>query len=186
LYFTDHHRELGRRVTEGRRREFRQFAAFTDPATRERIPDPQAPATFEASRLDWPEQQRQPHAGVLRLYKELLHLRHTEPALRAAGRDDYDVSAVGASGLVLLRRAADGPDLVLVCEFLQGARVRLDDLPVLHGRPGRRWEVVLTTEDPRFCPDPDPPRCDLAPPARAIDFGRPGAVLLRGHPAPPG
>ncbi len=42
LYFTDHDEDLGKIVTEGRRREFRHFLAFVDPAEREKIPDPQA------------------------------------------------------------------------------------------------------------------------------------------------
>ncbi|HEU0302613.1 MAG TPA: malto-oligosyltrehalose trehalohydrolase, partial [Longimicrobium sp.] len=45
-YFTDHPAELGKLVTEGRRREFGRFSAFADPAVRERIPDPQAASTF--------------------------------------------------------------------------------------------------------------------------------------------
>lgn len=50
-YFTDHNAELGKLVTEGRRREFGKFKAFNDPATREKIPDPQAQTTFENSKL---------------------------------------------------------------------------------------------------------------------------------------
>src|SRR5207302_1405895 len=45
-FFTDHNPELGRLVTEGRRTEFKSFSAFSDPKTRERIPDPQAESTF--------------------------------------------------------------------------------------------------------------------------------------------
>ena len=51
LYFTDHEDgELGRLVTEGRRREFAAFGAHA-----EDVPDPQAQATFERSKLDWDE-----------------------------------------------------------------------------------------------------------------------------------
>ena len=41
-YFTDLEPELGGAVTEGRRHEFKDFPEFSDPAARERIPDPQA------------------------------------------------------------------------------------------------------------------------------------------------
>ncbi|MEO6828969.1 MAG: malto-oligosyltrehalose trehalohydrolase, partial [Acidobacteriaceae bacterium] len=53
LFFTDHNAELGRLVTEGRRKEFMHFDAFADEARRESIPDPQADSTFLASKLDW-------------------------------------------------------------------------------------------------------------------------------------
>ncbi len=48
-FFTDHNEELAELVREGRRSEFKHFAAFKDPALREQIPDPNAEATFEAS-----------------------------------------------------------------------------------------------------------------------------------------
>jgi maltooligosyltrehalose trehalohydrolase len=77
LYFTDHEdRELGRKVTEGRRRE---FAAFGWRA--EEIPDPQAHETFERSRLDWNERGKEPHAGLLAWHRRLIELRREIPAL---------------------------------------------------------------------------------------------------------
>ena len=47
-YFTDLGPDLGRLVTEGRRTEFAAFPEFSDPGGPERIPDPQAEATFRA------------------------------------------------------------------------------------------------------------------------------------------
>ena len=40
---------------------------LTDPAARQRIPDPQADTTFLASKLRWAEQESEPHAELLRL-----------------------------------------------------------------------------------------------------------------------
>ena len=57
LFFTDFNPELGRLVTEGRRSEFAAFRAFADPDVRDSIPDPQAEATFLASKLDLDERQ---------------------------------------------------------------------------------------------------------------------------------
>jgi maltooligosyltrehalose trehalohydrolase len=70
-FFTDHHDELGRLVTEGRRREF----SFSQSS----IPDPQLLETFQASKLRWDELSAEPHASVLRLYKSLLQMRRLEP-----------------------------------------------------------------------------------------------------------
>jgi maltooligosyltrehalose trehalohydrolase len=56
LYFTDHQdSELGRNVTEGRRREFTAFG--WNP---KEIPDPQAVETFERSKLNWSERDEEP------------------------------------------------------------------------------------------------------------------------------
>ncbi|KDE21245.1 hypothetical protein AZ09_00065, partial [Acetobacter aceti 1023] len=51
-FFCDFHGQLAERIKEGRRNEFSQFSAFQDAQTRQRIPDPNAFATFEASRPD--------------------------------------------------------------------------------------------------------------------------------------
>jgi maltooligosyltrehalose trehalohydrolase len=72
LFFTDFHDDLADAVREGRRGEFAAFPDFSDAAARASIPDPNAAATFEASR---PEPG--PDADEWRaLYADLLALRH--------------------------------------------------------------------------------------------------------------
>ena len=75
-YFTDHEEELGRLVSEGRRKEFGAFG--WNPAD---VPDPQAAATFERSKLDWGERSRPPHAEMLEWYRRLIALRRSTPDL---------------------------------------------------------------------------------------------------------
>lgn len=89
-YFTDHgDPSLARAVTEGRRHEFAAFGWKP-----EEIPDPQDPATFLRSKLDWSERDRPPHADLLEWHRRLIRLRRTTPALldgnRAAARVTYD------------------------------------------------------------------------------------------------
>jgi len=72
LYFTDHaNAELAQAVRDGRRKEFQRFRAFANPATRERIPDPNDPATYTQSN---PYEAKVDDA-VLATYTELLALR---------------------------------------------------------------------------------------------------------------
>lgn len=76
LYFTDHpDTDLGRAVSEGRRREFAAFGWKP-----ELIPDPQDAATFERSKLHWDELDRPPHRDILDWYRRLLALRRSLPA----------------------------------------------------------------------------------------------------------
>ncbi len=49
LYFTSHNDELAVAVRNGRRREFARFPAFASAKDQSRIPDPNDPATFQAS-----------------------------------------------------------------------------------------------------------------------------------------
>ena len=80
LFFTDHHDELANAVREGRRAEFKGFAAFESSEDREQIPDPNDPKTFEASRplTDTPAAEE-----WQALYRTLLELRrkHVVPSL---------------------------------------------------------------------------------------------------------
>jgi len=85
LFFCDFGAELAVAVREGRRAEFARFAAFGDPAARERIPDPGALATFEASKLRWEERKRSAHAERLALVRELIGLRRRHIVPRLAG-----------------------------------------------------------------------------------------------------
>ena len=52
-FFCDFGPELAKAVTDGRRKEFARFPEFSDPAARERIPDPNAADTFQSAVLDW-------------------------------------------------------------------------------------------------------------------------------------
>ena len=70
-FFTDHEEDdLARSVSEGRVREFAGFGWDAD-----EIPDPQAAATVEVSRLRWSELDEAEHARVLAWYQALTTLR---------------------------------------------------------------------------------------------------------------
>jgi maltooligosyltrehalose trehalohydrolase len=147
LYFTDHPDELGRLVTEGRREEFSGFSEFADEG-RELIPDPQAQETFDRSRLDWSEVEREPHAAVLRLYRELLRIRRDAPAMRSRGRESWDAQPLSDGALGLRRDGADGTLLVIV-NLAGSLEVDLRATPL--ARPATRsWRVRLCTEEERF------------------------------------
>jgi len=74
-FFADFKGDLAEAVREGRRNEFRRWPQFRDPSLRERIPDPNAPSTFEASRIDWGALTQAPHSQRHALIKSLLGLR---------------------------------------------------------------------------------------------------------------
>ncbi|WP_437930260.1 malto-oligosyltrehalose trehalohydrolase [Sorangium sp. So ce291] len=135
-YFTDHNAELGRLVTEGRRREFQYFTSFSGAE----VPDPQDPRTFERSKLDWSERHRPEHAGVLAWYRELLGLRAAHPALRSRARGDFSVEALSPDAIRIERRGAETAVVALIA--LRGA------LSLDLGRPEAR--VLAFSEEPRF------------------------------------
>jgi maltooligosyltrehalose trehalohydrolase len=76
-FFTDHvEPELAQAVSEGRRREFAAHGwASSD------VPDPQDPATYRASMLDWSEPDKAPHRELVGWYRALIALRRSCPEL---------------------------------------------------------------------------------------------------------
>jgi maltooligosyltrehalose trehalohydrolase len=90
-FFTDHiDKRIARATREGRRKEFAAFAAFAD-----EVPDPQAPETFERSRLT-----RRENAAIAALYRDLLRLRAELP------RDEAETAFDEAAGWLRVRRGA--------------------------------------------------------------------------------
>jgi maltooligosyltrehalose trehalohydrolase len=124
LFFTDHGPELADAVREGRRNEFARFPAFTDPATREHIPDPNAFRTFEAS---------VPHAdpvdGARReeLFRRLLELRRMHIIPRLDGTRALDARAIGPKAVMARWRMGDGAVLTLASN-LDASPVAVDTI----------------------------------------------------------
>ena len=111
LYFTDHKdRELGRNVTQGRRREFAAFG--WNP---EDIPDPQAVETFECSKLNWSESDTEPHSGLLAWHRRLIQLRREIPALSDGCVEEVRVSFDETAKWLVVNR---GP-VVVACNLNQ-------------------------------------------------------------------
>lgn len=132
-FFTDHHPELGKLVTAGRRREFKDFAAYRSPALRTKIPDPQAEATFLRSKLNWEERERAPHAGVLALHRDLLRLRAILPLARRTPKS-FRTGTAGKAAIWYRR----GP---LTVVFNLRGTLRM---------PVRAKAVELSSEDERY------------------------------------
>jgi maltooligosyltrehalose trehalohydrolase len=144
LYFCDFHDELADAVRDGRRREFARFPAFQDEAAREKIPDPNAEATFRASMLAWDRYEAPPHADWLAFYSRLLALRRDRivPLLADGRRPASSGVQFGAAGLGVTWRFGNGATLRLLANLGPDA---IGDLPAEAGpAPG---------EDPIFASD---------------------------------
>ncbi len=118
LFFCDFEADLAPLVTEGRRAEFAKFPAFSDPETRERIPDPSAEETFRASALKWGERDGPEHAERLGLYRELLALRAREIVPRLPGMGGGGAfRLVGERDLTASWTLGDGSTLALLANL---------------------------------------------------------------------
>jgi maltooligosyltrehalose trehalohydrolase len=100
LFFCDFASELAEKVRNGRRAEFARFQQFRSPEAQAQIPDPNDPATFLASKLDWHCIEQAPHREWRSFYKKLLACRREKivPRIRdiEPGLAKYDVLGPGA------------------------------------------------------------------------------------------
>jgi maltooligosyltrehalose trehalohydrolase len=129
-YFTDHSPELGKLVTEGRRREFGAHAAF-----RGEIPDPQSDEPFLGSKLDWTKSGQ---SSQLSFYRECLRLRGQDPVVSA--QDRFTMRARVPSDSVL---AVEMPKRLLLVNF--GSTMAPS--AAFHPENAR---VLLDSESPEF------------------------------------
>ena len=120
LYFTDHRDPVvARAATQGRRSEF--AAHRWNP---EEVPDPQDRSTFERSKLDWRDMEREPHRSVFAWYRQLIALRRSTAALTDGRLEAVEVQFSESEQWLTLRR---GP-LAAGCNF--GSQTRAVPLAV--------------------------------------------------------
>ncbi|MGN6160663.1 MAG: malto-oligosyltrehalose trehalohydrolase [Marmoricola sp.] len=101
-FFTSHPEpELGRVTAEGRIAEFAEHG--WDPST---VPDPQDPATFARSRLDWSEVEGERGKRMLAVYRRLAELRRTIPELTDPRFTHIVCEADEAARVFVMRRGS--------------------------------------------------------------------------------
>ena len=125
-FFTDYGDPvLQKAVSEGRRNEFKDFKSFGS-----EIPDPQDPATFERSKLDWQHTTEQ--REMFEWYRQLIHLRRklydSEPRTAKASAPN--------PGTIEVRLPAENPRAILRVEWSGPAE-----------RQGGAWPLLLSSGD---------------------------------------
>ncbi|MFL0286619.1 malto-oligosyltrehalose trehalohydrolase [Mycobacterium sp. SMC-21] len=101
-FFSSHPEpELARATAEGRKAEFADHGWAADD-----IPDPQDPATFQRSKLDWDEVGTGEHARLLQLYRDLITLRRNEPDFADPWLDHLRVEFDEADRWIVMHRGA--------------------------------------------------------------------------------
>ncbi len=177
-YFTDLEPVVGQLVTEGRRKEFAEFPEFSDPAARERIPDPQAEGTFRRSQLRWDEHRSGEHLHSLALYRALLALRRSEPAL-SGSTETRGTARAPDDETIVVRRSEGGSTFWIVCRFRSPGVVDLAAAAVAMGHEVGDLRLVLDTEHAEFAASPARLDVTLDRADASIRFERPGAVIVQ-------
>jgi maltooligosyltrehalose trehalohydrolase len=154
-YFCDHKPEIARLSREGRARFLSQFPSLALPEMQARLPDPGDPLTFEASKLDFSEREK--NAPAYRMHKDLIALRRSDavfanpgPLGRGRGGRNVDGAVLSPQAFVLRYFSETHGDRLVLVNL--GMDLNLDPCPepLLAPMAGRPWRVVFSSEDSRY------------------------------------
>jgi len=150
LFFADHDDTLGRAVRAGRAEFLRQFPSLAGEAMQRQLADPGAFETFARCRLDFSERER--HASIYALHRDLLRLRREDPAFRAQRPGGLDGAVLAPEALVLRFFGPGGHDgdRLLLLNLGRDLTLRVAPEPLLAPPEQLRWEVLWSSEDPRY------------------------------------
>jgi len=156
-YFADHTGELPSLIRKGRLKELSQFPSNSHPDMQAQMRDPSDRSTFECCKLDWAQRDKGWHAKIYALHRELLALRKSDPVFsRVTDRRHLDGAVIGPDAIVL-RFFHDDGDRMLLFNFGVDLHMRVLPEPLLAVATGHRWEIMLSTEDPKFGGNGIPP-----------------------------
>jgi maltooligosyltrehalose trehalohydrolase len=175
LYFADLPPELAKLARAGRAEFLAQFPSLAGAEAQAALPDPADRLTFERSKLDLGERER--NGAAYALHVDLLRLRREDPVFRTQGSGGVDGAVLGPEALVL-RFFGVGldPDDRLLCLNL-GRDLALPAVaePLLAPPGGMRWSLLWSSEAIRFggagTPEVDPADGWVLPGHTALVFG---------------
>jgi len=140
LYFTSHtDPDLGRAVSEGRRREFASAAWDQD------VPDPQDPQTFRQSMLNHHLREQDSHHALLCFYRDLIALRKCSSVLCNGDKAHLAVHILPEHPVLLIRRwQPQDEEFLLLASFAAEPTLQAYPFPLGH------WQKVLDSEAARY------------------------------------
>jgi maltooligosyltrehalose trehalohydrolase len=155
LYFADHNPGLADAVRRGRAEFLSQFPSIAQPETQAGIPVPHERETFERCKLDFSEREK--HAAGYALHRDLLRLRREDPVFRSQGQGFFDGAVLSPEAFVLRFFGENAGDRLLVVNLGRDLDLEPVPEPLLAPLTGSRWEVLWSSEDPRYGGSGAPP-----------------------------
>jgi maltooligosyltrehalose trehalohydrolase len=146
-YFADHEGELAEAVRAGRTAEVGQFLSMARALRFEGMVPPNARTTFERCRIDHTEAAT--NAEILRLHRDLLHLRRDDPVI-AIPDVAVDGAVLGPEAFVLRFFGTSGDDRLLVVNLGFDLSLVPNPEPLLAPPAGGSWRELWSSEDPRY------------------------------------
>ncbi len=148
LYFCDHRAELSKMVREGRTQFLAQFRSLALPEMQHVFGDPGNPSTFEKSKLDFSERQK--NHEMYCLHKDLMALRKQDPVFKTQKWGAIDGAVTGPNSFLLRYSGGANGDRLLLINLSRDHHLNPAPEPLLAPPLDCRWKVIWSSEDPKY------------------------------------
>ena len=148
LYFSDLSEEISQQVHAGRIEYLKQFTNIDSPEIIDSLDKPYEFDTFEQSRLDLRERER--NAKVYALYRDLIRLRREDPVFSLGYSCHIEGAVLGSSGFLLRYFLGDHQQRLLLVNFGRELHLTPVPEPMLAPPEGCNWEILWTSEKLEF------------------------------------
>lgn len=136
-------------VAKGRLESVRNFPSVQDPVMEERMARPSDPKTFERSKLDWAEADR--NQGMLALHRDLLALRRKDRSFSQTAERRIDGAVLGEHALALryLTPEPEGHRLLLL-NLGRDLPMSVVAEPLMAPPDASGWQLEWSSEHPDY------------------------------------
>jgi maltooligosyltrehalose trehalohydrolase len=148
FYFNDCGADQSADLVKGRAKFLSQFRSYALPEIQSRLPEPSDPEVFRRSKLDFDERER--HAEVYSMHRDLLRLRREDPIFRRQDSTQIHGATLGPDAFLLRYFSEDGDTRLLIVNFGIDQRRSSIAQPLIAPPIGGRWKILWSSEDPRY------------------------------------
>ena len=148
LYFADHQKALASLVQKGRAEFLDQFPSIAQSHTEFTRGLPNERATFERCKLN--HEERRTNAHIAALHRDLLKLRREDPVFSAQSSEHIQGAVLGPEAFVLRFFSGTYGDRLIVMNLGRDLLLRPAPEPLLAPSDGAQWEILWSSEDPRY------------------------------------
>ncbi|MBX7157472.1 MAG: malto-oligosyltrehalose trehalohydrolase [Verrucomicrobiae bacterium] len=173
LYFTDHPGELGKLITEGRKKDFKEFYEGCHPEQLKNIPDPQDEKTFFSSKLDWENLSKPNHQHIFKLHQKFIHYRRQWLELSLRERNQWE--AVHFCDILRIFYQGDHYDLMVI-SALRKENLRPINIYQQLKSSALNWEILLSSN-----PENEKEKNRINLKTGELDFKKPETLVLIGN-----
>jgi maltooligosyltrehalose trehalohydrolase len=146
LFFADHNPKLADLVRKGRAEFLSQWRSL---GTRQlQFADPCSRDTFDKCKLDFSEREK--HAEISALHRDLLHLRRSDPLFSRQSRE-FDGAVLSPEAFVVrLFSSGFRDDRLFIVNLGPQLLLSPAPVPLLAPPDDAQWQVLWSTEDPKY------------------------------------